>query len=84
MKPSIVTIAAALALSGSAHAGSGWSQTNPNGYTFGKTPDGRSFWAQTRPDGYTYGHVSEPPAEPPSTTCLLTETTPDGFANCFH
>jgi hypothetical protein len=73
MKSMLAVAAALAALTSSAYAG-GWSQTNPDGYTFGRTAGGRAFWSQTTPGGYTYGHVDAPTPDDGSPD--------DGFAAC--
>jgi hypothetical protein len=58
----------------------GWAQQQPNGYTYGRTADGRSFWTQTT-NGYIYGHV-DPPLPSGHVDCVGA-TDPLSFARCF-
>jgi hypothetical protein len=77
-----IIIAVAVALATPAFAG-GWAQTNPNGYTFGRTDDGRAFWSQTTPNGYTYGHVDRPLPSGHVVDDCIGATDPNSFARCF-
>jgi hypothetical protein len=82
MKTLILAAAPALALVAPAHA-RGWAQTNPNGYTYGRTADGRSFWTQTNPDGYTYGHVDAPLPSGHVVDDCIGATDPGSLSRCF-